>query len=64
MNIKEAKELIKIVFRTQIETGVRIAVELESGPGMGKSESVRQVTQELEKDMGEAVGEKVPVAGS
>lgn len=55
MNLKDAKELIKTTFQTQIETGIRFAIELESGPGMGKSESVAQVAQELSKKWGEPV---------
>jgi hypothetical protein len=55
MNLKEAKNLIKTVFKTQIETGVRFAIELSSGPGLGKSEGCEQVVDELSKEFGEPV---------
>lgn len=55
MNLKEAKSLIKTTFKTQIETGVRFAIELQSGPGIGKSEGCGQVAEELTKEFGEPV---------
>lgn len=55
MNIKEAKNLIKTTFKTQIETGVRFAIELQSGPGLGKSEGVAQVAEELTREWSEPV---------
>lgn len=51
MNIRQAKVLIKTLYKRQIETGVRFAVELVSGPGLGKSSMVGQLAQELGKDM-------------
>lgn len=47
MNLMQAKELIKSLFHRQIATGERFSVELVSGPGMGKSEGLAQVAQEL-----------------
>lgn len=63
MNLLQAKALIKSLFFRQIETGERFSVELVSGPGMGKSEGIAQVVQELcrPKDkggLGEPVGYK------
>lgn len=55
MNLKNAKELIKTTFRRQVETGVRFSIELESGPGLGKSESCLQCANELEQEWGEPV---------
>jgi hypothetical protein len=47
MNIRQAKELIRRLYLKQIETGERFTVELESGPGLGKSEMVDQLATEL-----------------
>ena len=47
MNLREAKTLIKKLFVCQIETGERFSVELVSGPGIGKSEGLAQVAEEL-----------------
>ena len=47
MNLMQAKTLIKNLFHRQIETGERFSVELVSGPGIGKSEGLEQVTEEL-----------------
>ena len=47
MNLKEAKNLVKTLYRRQLETGERFSVEFESGPGLGKSEGLAQVAQEL-----------------
>jgi hypothetical protein len=55
MYIGQAKELIKQVFRTQIETGERFSVELVSGPGMGKSAIIQQLCEELSKEWEEPV---------
>lgn len=55
MNLREAKALVKTTFKTQIETGVRFAIELESGPGMGKSEGMQQVAEELCREWHEEV---------
>lgn len=55
MYIDKAKELIKQVFRTQIETGERFSVELVSGPGLGKSAIVAQACEELAAEWGEPV---------
>lgn len=56
MFLNDAKKLIKATFRTQVETGQRFSIELESGPGMGKSESVKQVAEELSREWGVPVG--------
>ncbi len=37
MNLQQAKTLIKTVFKQQLATGVRMSIELQSGPGVGKS---------------------------
>ena len=55
MNIKETKDLIKTTFKTQIETGVRFSIMLNSGPGLGKSQGAEQVAQELTREWGEEV---------
>lgn len=52
MNIRMAKELIKSLYKRQIKTGKRFTVELESGPGLGKSEMVDQLAGELGEEMG------------
>ncbi len=52
MNIRQAMELISALYKRQIETGVRFTVELESGPGLGKSEMVGQLAVRLGKDLG------------
>ena len=51
MNIRQAKELIKSLYKRQIETGNRFTVELESGPGLGKSEMIDQLAIELGNEM-------------
>ncbi len=56
MNLKQSKNLIKSVFKRQIATGERFSIELVSGPGLGKSEAMLQVSQELEKELGEPFG--------
>ena len=56
MNIRQAKELIKSLYKRQVETGNRFTVELESGPGLGKSEMIAQIAEELGEEM------KVPFA--
>lgn len=44
-------ELIKRLYRKQIETGVRFTVELESGPGLGKSEMIPQLAAVMADEM-------------
>lgn len=51
MNIRKFKQLVKQVYRTQITTGVRFAIHVISGPGLGKSSAVSQVGRELEKEL-------------
>lgn len=63
MNLKNAKTLIRSLYRTQLETGQRMSVELQSGPGIGKSECITQVAEELSREtskggIGEPVGVK------
>lgn len=63
MNLKNAKTLIKSIYKTQLSTGVRQSIELQSGPGVGKSECVAQVAEELSREtakggIGEPVGLK------
>lgn len=52
MNLKQAKTLLKSLYHTQVKTGERISIEMQSGPGVGKSESVAQVARELQKALG------------
>jgi len=49
MNILEAKQLVTALYKRQLETGIRFAVELVSGPGMGKSSMVDQLAIEIGK---------------
>lgn len=56
MNISQAKQLIKSIFKTQIETGERFSIELVSPPGVGKSASIHQVCKELSKEWDAPVG--------
>lgn len=51
MNIRQAKELVKLLYKRQIETGERFTIELESAPGMGKSDIVPQMAAELGEEM-------------
>jgi hypothetical protein len=56
MYIRDAKDLIKKIYRLQIETGERFCIEMKSGPGMGKSSIVEQITEELSQEWGKPVG--------
>jgi hypothetical protein len=58
MNIKNAKTMIKTLYKRQIETGVRYSVMLQSGPGLGKSESVAQAVAELSQELKQPFGLK------
>jgi len=51
MNIMQAKQLIKSTYHQQVKTGNRFTIELESGPGLGKSEMVDQLAVELGEEM-------------
>ena len=51
MNIRNFKKLVKQVYETQIKTGVRFAIHVISGPGLGKSSAVAQVGEELGKEL-------------
>lgn len=55
MHLKDAKTLIKTLFKEQINTGERFAIELQSGPGIGKSDGIRQCAEELTKELDEPV---------
>lgn len=52
MNLRQAKSLLKHLYRMQIDTGERYTVELVSGPGIGKSEMVKQFCVEMGKELG------------
>ena len=56
MNIRQAMKLIEHLYVKQIDTGERITIELESGPGMGKSEMVPQLAAHMGEKMGETFG--------
>ncbi len=58
MNLRQAKKLIKSLYNRQQDTGERFSIELVSGPGLGKSEGVAQVAEEIAKDTGEPFGFK------
>lgn len=45
MYINDALQLIAALYQRQIETGKRFSVELQAGPGIGKSEGVRELTE-------------------
>lgn len=51
MNIRQAKKLISLLYKRQIETGERFTVELSSGPGVGKSEMIPQLAAKLSREM-------------
>lgn len=51
MYINDAKKLIKKLFAIQIKTGKRFSIELVSPPGVGKSESIEQCSQELSQSL-------------
>ena len=51
MNLRNAKKLIRQVYLTQIKTGVRFAIHMISGPGLGKSSVVGQLSNELGKEL-------------
>lgn len=52
MNLRQLKKLVKQVYKVQIETGVRYAIHMISGPGLGKSSVVDQLALELGKTLG------------
>lgn len=56
MNLKDGKTLLKTLFKLQVQTGHRFTIEMQSGPGLGKSEGVMQCAQELSNEMGDQVG--------
>ena len=51
MNLRNAKKLIKAVYARQQKAGERFSIELVSGPGLGKSEALAQVAEELGKTL-------------
>lgn len=50
MNSKQVQQFLKLMFNRQIETGERFTIEIESGPGMGKSELVPQTAEQIAKE--------------
>jgi hypothetical protein len=56
MNLNQAADIIVTTFKTQIVSNTRFAIELESGPGIGKSSIVHQLRERLAKELGESVG--------
>lgn len=51
MFINEAQKLIVELYKRQLETGRRFSVELQSGPGIGKSEATQQLVNIIKKEM-------------
>lgn len=51
MNIRNAKKLIKQVYRQQVKTGKRYSIHMVGGPGVGKSCAVKQLSEELGREM-------------
>jgi hypothetical protein len=56
MDLRQAADIIVATAKLQFSTGERFSIELQSGPGIGKSSIVRQVRARLEKELGEPVG--------
>jgi len=52
MYINDAQQLIMKLYKRQLETGRRFSVELQSGPGIGKSEATGQLGGMIQKAMG------------
>lgn len=52
LTIRQAKEVIRRCYHMQVETGQRFTIELESGPGIGKSEMVQQLAKEIGDEIG------------
>jgi len=55
MYLNQAIDLIVDVFCLQQETGERFAIEMVSGPGLGKSAAVYQAGEKLSKKLGKPV---------
>lgn len=55
MNINQAIAMIHDIYMVQIATGERFAIELVSGPGIGKSSAVRQAAEKIAKTLGKPV---------
>lgn len=53
MYIKDAIDLITSLYFTQLDTGKRFAVELVSGPGLGKSAAIKQAAAQISKRLGQ-----------
>jgi hypothetical protein len=58
MYINQAIEFIADMFAIQLETKERLAIELVSGPGIGKSAAVHQAAELVSKRIGQPVGVK------
>lgn len=57
MNLNQAKQVMLRTHLAALQTGLRPnAVEMKSGPGVGKSSTVEQVCIELARAVGEPVG--------
>lgn len=52
MNITQAIDLMVETFTIQQETGERFAIELKSGPGLGKSAAVYQAAEKIARRLG------------
>lgn len=53
MNIAQAINLIVETYKIQLATGKRFSIELVSGPGLGKSEGVKQAGEILSQHLGQ-----------
>jgi hypothetical protein len=51
MNLREYKKLLIEVYKAQLETGKRFAIEAVSGPGLGKSEVTYQACMEAGRQL-------------
>ena len=52
MFIDDAQKLIISLYQRQLATGRRFSIELQAGPGIGKSEAVGQLPQMMKKVLG------------
>ena len=58
MNISQAIDLLTSMYFLQQETGERFAIELVSGPGMGKDAAIAQAAARIGKQLGQPFGVK------
>jgi len=57
MNLNQAAHVMRQTHKSALDKGMRAnSIELLSGPGVGKSSTVRQVCAQLARDTGEPVG--------